>query len=102
MPGSIAIAGPWMWRLAMVMMSVWLGAAAFHLLRIIADVEEARPFTLVTLRTLGYANMVLPLDWRILGGPAAGNGLLSFDVMTAMRIEPLRHVSKRRIEFTEG
>ena len=88
--------------LAMVTMSVWLWAGAFHLLRIFADFEEAMYFTLVTFTTLGYGDVLMPEEWRILGGLAAANGLLSFGLMTALRVESLRHVRVRQIAFTKG
>lgn len=88
--------------LAMVTMSVWLWAGAFHLLRIFADFEEAMYFTLVTFTTLGYGDVLMPEEWRILGGLAAANGLLSFGLMTALMVESLRHVRVRQIAFTKG
>ncbi|SNR53806.1 two pore domain potassium channel family protein [Paracoccus sediminis] len=87
--------------LAMVTMSVWLWAAAFHLLGVFSDFEEAMYFTLVTFTTLGYGDVLMPLEWRILGGLAAANGLLTFGLMTALMIESLRHVRVRQIEFTK-
>lgn len=87
--------------LAMVTMSVWLWATTFHLMRIFADFEEAMYFTLVTFTTLGYGDVLMPLEWRILGGLAAANGLLSFGLMTALMIESLRHVRVRQIAFTK-
>lgn len=87
--------------LAMVTMSVWLWAMALHLLNIFADFEEAMYFTLVTFTTLGYGDVLMPREWRILGGLAAANGLLSFGLMTALMIESLRHVRVRQIAFTK-
>jgi voltage-gated potassium channel Kch len=88
--------------LAMATMSVWLWAVAFHLLRIFASFEEAMYFTLVTFTTLGYGDVLMPQEWRILGGLAAANGLLSFGLMTALMVESLRHVRVRQIAFTRG
>lgn len=85
--------------LAMVTMSVWLWAVAFHLLRIFASFEEAMYFTLVTFTTLGYGDVLMPPEWRILGGLAAANGLLSFGLTTALMVESLRHVRVRQIAF---
>lgn len=86
--------------LAMVTMSVWLWAVAFHLLRVFADFEEAMYFTLVTFTTLGYGDVLMPQRWRILGGLAAANGLMSFGLMTALMVESLRHIRVRQIAFT--
>lgn len=54
--------------LGMVTASVWLWAGAFHLLGVFATFEEAMYFTLVTFTTLGYGDVLMPQDWRILGG----------------------------------
>lgn len=82
-------------------MSVWLWAVAFHLLGIFAGFEEAMYFTLVSFTTLGYGDVLMPREWRILGGLAAANGLLSFGLMTALMVESLRHVRVRQIAFTK-
>ena len=88
--------------MAIVTLSVWLWAAAFHLLDVFHTFEEAMYFTLVTFTTLGYGDVLLPPGWRILGGMAAANGLLSFGLTTALLIESLRHVRVRQIEFMKG
>ncbi|MGZ3215474.1 ion channel [Paracoccus sp. T5] len=88
--------------LAMLTASVWLWAATFHLLGVFASFEESMYFTLVTFTTLGYGDVLMPRDWRILGGMAAANGLLNFGLMTAFMVEALRHVRVRQIEFTKG
>ncbi|MCZ0960182.1 potassium channel family protein [Paracoccus benzoatiresistens] len=87
--------------LAMVTMSVWLWALAFHLLGVFSGFEEAMYFTLVTFTTLGYGDVLMPLEWRILGGLAAANGLLSFGLTTALMVESLRHIRVRQIELTK-
>lgn len=87
--------------LAMMMMSVWLWALTFHLLHIFPSFEEGMYFTLVTFTTLGYGDVLMPKDWRILGGMAAANGLLSFGMMNALMIEALRHVRVRQITLSQ-
>lgn len=36
--------------------------------------------------------MLLPEEWRLMGGLAAANGLLNIGVMTALLVEALRDV----------
>lgn len=88
--------------LVMLTASIWLWAVTFHLLGVFASFEESMYFTLVTFTTLGYGDVLMPQDWRILGGMAAANGLLNFGLMTAFMVEALRHVRVRQIEFTKG
>lgn len=85
--------------MTMLTLSVWLWAVAFHLLRVFASFEEAMYFTLVTFTTLGYGDVLMPREWRLLGGLAAANGLFSFGMTTAFLVEALRHVRVRQIEF---
>ncbi|MXW84995.1 MAG: hypothetical protein F4Z55_03400, partial [Boseongicola sp. SB0667_bin_21] len=66
------------WTLCMIAAAVWLWTVAFHRLGVFANVEEATYFALVSFTTLGFGDILLPLEWRLLGGVAAANGLLLF------------------------
>jgi hypothetical protein len=87
--------------LAMVTMSVRLRAVALHLLHVFSGFEEAMYFMPVTFKTLGCGDVLLPPEWRILGGPSGANGLLSFGLVTALMVESLRHIRVRQIELTK-
>ncbi|MDJ1008930.1 MAG: ion channel [Paracoccaceae bacterium] len=78
--------------LAMITVSVWLWALAFYGLGIFADLEAALYFSLVAFTTLGFGDVLLPLEWRLLGGMTAANGFLSFGLVTALLVETLRNV----------
>lgn len=88
-----------LWVLAMVTMDVWLWAVIFEVLGVFPDLEHSVYFALVSFTTLGYGDLLLPQDWRILGGLAAANGLLNIGLMTAFLVETLRHIRVRQIEF---
>lgn len=81
-----------LWALAMVTAGVWLWAACFRALGIFLTWEAAVYFSLVSYTTLGYGDILLTHEWRILGGMAAANGLLNIGLLTAMLVEALRHV----------
>ncbi len=85
--------------MAMVTVSVWLWAVVLHLMGIFQGFEQAMYFTLVTFTTLGYGDVLMPDQWRIMGGLAAVNGLVVFGLTTALMVEALRHVRIRQIEF---
>lgn len=97
-------------KLAMVMMGavvavlwmitagVWIWAIAFRALGLFAHFEEALYFSLVAFTTLGFGDLLLPENWRLLGGFAATNGLLNIGMMTALLMEVLRHVRKSQQE----
>lgn len=71
------------WLLAAQTVSVWMWSFAFRLLGIFGSMEPAVYFTLVTFTTLGYGDITLGPDWRVLSGMTAVNGLLMFGFSTA-------------------
>jgi hypothetical protein len=88
------------WVLGMVTIGVWLWAFAFRVLDIFVTMEASVYFALVAYTTLGYGDILLPHEWRLLGGMAAANGLLSMGLLTAMTVEVLRYVRIGQIEVT--
>lgn len=87
-----------LWALAMVTASVWLWAFCFRFLGIFVTMEASVYFALVVYTTLGYGDILLPQEWRILGGMAAANGLLNIGFLTAMMVEAMRQTRKNQIE----
>jgi hypothetical protein len=87
------------WVLGTVTAGVWIWAFALRALGIFATMEASVYFSLVAFTTLGFGDILLPVDWRLLGGMAAANGLLSMGLMTAMLIEVMRHVRMGQIEM---
>ena len=79
-----------LWSILMVTIAVWIWAIAFWLLQIFESFEAAVYFSLVAFTTLGFGDILLPIEWRLLGGLAAANGLLIFGLLTAMLVETLR------------
>jgi hypothetical protein len=86
------------WVLGMVTAGVWIWALALWALGIFVTIEASVYFSLVAFTTLGFGDILLPQDWRLLGGMAAANGLLSMGLLTAMLVEVLRHVRLSQIE----
>ncbi len=98
----IAIMGVSLWALLIISGGVWLWAAAFYHLGALPTMEVSVYYTLVTFTTLGYGDVVLSPEWRILGGLAAVNGMLNIGVLTAMMIEALRSLRQSQIRKTES
>ena len=84
------------WTLGMLMVSVWVWAIALYGLNIFVTMEASVYFSLVAITTLGFGDILLPQDWRLLGGLAAANGLLLFGLMTAILVETLRETRMRQ------
>lgn len=87
-----------LWVLGIVTAGVWIWAIAFRALDIFLTIEEAVYFALVSFTTLGYGDILLPTEWRILGGMAAANGLLNIGLLTALLVEALRHVRLGQVD----
>ena len=77
---------------------VWLWAIALIWIGVFSALETAVYFSIVAFTTLGFGDVLLPVEWRILGGLAAANGLLNLGLLTAMLVEMLRRV--RTIQTT--
>jgi voltage-gated potassium channel Kch len=50
----------------------------------IEQLEEALYFSMVTFTTLGYGDVTLPPDWRLLASFEAANGIIMFGWTTAL------------------
>lgn len=72
--------------------SVWIWALAFLWLGVFEALEPAIYFSIVAFTTLGFGDVILPEQWRILGGMTAANGLLTMGLFTALLVEVLRRV----------
>ncbi|PPB82375.1 ion channel [Albidovulum inexpectatum] len=95
---SIGLGVAVVWVLGVITASVWIWAIAFRLLGLFATMEGAVYFALVAFTTLGFGDILLPVDWRLLGGLAAANGLLIMGFLTAMLVEIMRNVRVRQLE----
>jgi len=87
------------WTLLMMTVSVWLWAISLYWLEIFITLEASVYFALVAFTTLGFGDILLPLEWRLLGGMAAANGLLMFGLLTAILVEILRDTRARQRKY---
>lgn len=87
------------WVLGTVTAGVWIWALALRGLGIFVTMEASVYFSLVAFTTLGFGDILLPHQWRLLGGMAAANGLLSMGLLTAILVEVLRNVRFGQVEM---
>lgn len=85
----------------MITAGIWVWAFAFQFLGIFPTLEEALYFSLVAFTTLGFGDILLPMDWRLLGGMCAASGLLNIGMMTAFLMEVLRQVRRNQRDAFE-
>lgn len=81
-----------LWLLASHSVGVWLWAFLFIATGAIGDLEPAIYFSLVTFTTLGYGDITLDENWRLLSALCAANGLLLFGFSTAFLVELMRRL----------
>lgn len=88
----IALSASTLWLLSALSLSIWIWAAGFWALGIFAELERALYFSMVAFTTLGFGDITLPQDWRLLSGMIAANGLVLFGLNTAFLIEILHRI----------
>jgi len=74
---------------------VWIWAVLFRILDVFPTLEEAVYFSIVSFTTVGYGDVVVDKNWRVLSGFVSVNGLLAFGIFTAFLIEVMREISSR-------
>ncbi|MCU0911929.1 MAG: potassium channel family protein [Rhodobacteraceae bacterium] len=80
------------WTLALVTFATWLWALVFWAVGAFPTLEASLYFSLVSFTTLGFGDVLLPQDWRLLAGMIAANGLISIGLTTAILVEVLRQL----------
>jgi len=75
------------WLLLALSAAIWIWAGVLLALGQFADIETALYFSIVSFTTLGYGDVILGKEWRLLSGMMATNGLLLFSVTTAFLLE---------------
>lgn len=73
-----------------------LWAYAYLRVGAIADFEPALYFSLVTFTTLGYGDVTLGPDWRMLAAFEAANGIIMFGWTTALVVTYVQRLMPKR------
>ncbi|MDX8350012.1 ion channel [Cognatiyoonia sp. IB215446] len=90
------------WIMAQMTAGVWAWAVTMLALGVFDTLELAVYFSLVAFTTLGFGDVLLPVEWRLLGGMAAANGLLNIGLVTALLVEALRQVRLHQLQMTKA
>jgi Ion channel len=75
---------------------IWVWAILFMLLGAFDNWEESVYFSIVSFTTLGFGDVLLPKEWRLLSGMSAANGLLMFGFFTAFIVEVMRRIRREQ------
>jgi len=94
----LALVGATIWLLLALTVCVWVWAALFMFVGAFDSLEPALYFAAVSFTTLGFGDILLPEEWRLLGGICAANGLLLFGLSTAFLVELFRRLDPVQIK----
>ena len=73
-----------LWLFLATIIEVWCWALLYLFLGALESIEKAVYFSTVTFTTLGFGDIVLDEEWRLLSSFEAANGLLMFGWSTAL------------------
>ena len=93
---TLLVAGMVLMMFVASLIEVALYAAAYLRLGAIEGVERAVYFSMVTFTTLGYGEIVLGEDWRMLSSFEAANGIILFGWTTALIFAFIQHMIETR------
>jgi hypothetical protein len=81
---------------AVITVEVWLWALIYYLIKVMPDFQTALYFSTSTFSTVGYGDVVLNHDWRLLAALESIDGFLligwstAYLVSAGMRVGPFR------------
>jgi hypothetical protein len=81
-----------MWFVLSICVQCWTWSGLFLWFGALGSLEEALYFTTVTFTTLGYGDVVLLPEWRLLGAFTATNGTIIIGWVTAMLFLAIQRV----------
>ncbi len=81
-----------LWLVAGLSVSAALWAGLYLIIGAFSSVEPALYFSIVTFSTLGYGDIVLDAQWRLLGSLTAVNGLIIVGLNTAVLVEAIARI----------
>ncbi|GAA6183956.1 MULTISPECIES: ion channel [Alteromonadaceae] len=76
-----------LWIVLGLTIDMWIWAFAFLLVGEFSELEESLYFAIASFTTLGFGDVILSQQWRIMGALSAVNGLLVFGLNAAFLVE---------------
>lgn len=80
------------WLVVGLLMVMGLWALTLLGLEIFSELEPALYFSMISFTTLGFGDVILPDQWRLLSGFIAMDGFILFGLNTAFIFEVLRRL----------
>jgi hypothetical protein len=85
-----------LWLFLATLLQVWTWALLYLALNAVGTTEEAAYFSMETFTTLGYGDITLEQNWRLLSAFEAANGLLMFGWSTALVFAAVQWIYRMR------
>ena len=86
----------WMFISMVLQALIWALLYLYHpAITALPDLETALYFSMVTFTTVGYGDVVLTGNWRMLASIQAANGVIVFGWTTALIFYVIQHVYRR-------
>ncbi len=82
-----------LWLMAAHVIEIAMWGGSFLHYDVFADFETALYFSAASYTTLGFGDVLAPLEWRLLSGAAAANGLLLFGLSAAFMFDAARQLN---------
>ena len=92
-----ALVAVMIWTITAITLSVWTWALLFWALGAFDTLEACLYFAFASFTTLGFGDLLLPQEFRLLSGLAATNGLLLFGLFTAFLVEIMRRIRTEQL-----
>ncbi len=87
-----------LWLFLATILEVWTWALLYLALEAVTTLEEAAYFSMETFTTLGYGDITLDKNWRLLSSFEGANGLLMFGWSTALVFAAIQWIYRRRTQ----
>ena len=88
---SLVLLVLWLMAAHIIEIAMWGGAFVHY--EVFSNFETALYFSAASYTTLGFGDVLAPLEWRLLSGAAAANGLLLFGLSAAFMFDAARQLN---------
>ncbi len=78
-----------------IIVEIWIWGIFYLVINVVPDLETALYFSTTTFTTVGYGDVYLGTDWRLLSSIESLNGFLLFGWSAAFIYEIVSHVYKK-------
>ena len=85
-----------LWLFLATILEVWTWALLYLALDAVTTLDEAAYFSMETFTTLGYGDITLDKNWRLLSSFEGANGLLMFGWSTALVFAAIQWIYRTR------